>query len=175
MFWNYLPLIILLLIQVSNVLNRSDSRGYLLQDLELEIDAIQTNSTELQSFFLGARTKGDIDVLEFWKVNTNTFPTLAMMARDIFAIPVSTVPSEACFSSANRILTDKRSRLGPIVFERLVCLKDWIDAENRMQYKIEAATSGTETQDTNTGTEADSDDDGDLQDNDLWYMNSENF
>jgi hypothetical protein len=50
-----------------------------------------------------------------------------------------------------------------------VYLKDWIDAENRMQYKIEAATSGAKTQESVTGTEADNDldDKGDLQDNDL--------
>jgi hAT family C-terminal dimerisation region len=49
-------------------------------------------------------------------------------------VPVSTVPSESCFSSANRIFSDKRSKLGAHVFERLVCLKDWIDAEERNQY-----------------------------------------
>jgi hypothetical protein len=56
-----------------------------------------------------------------------------------------------------------------------MCLKDWIDAENRMQYKIEATTSGAKTQENGTDTEADndSDDEGDLQVNDLWYMNSD--
>jgi hAT family C-terminal dimerisation region len=53
------------------------------------------------------------------------------MAFDIFAMPMSTVPFESCFSSAKRILTDKRSRLGAKTFERLVCLKDWFDAEQR--------------------------------------------
>jgi hypothetical protein len=56
-----------------------------------------------------------------------------------------------------------------------MCLKDWIDTENRMQYKIEATTSGAKTQENGTDTEADndSDDEGDLQVNDLWYMNSD--
>jgi hypothetical protein len=53
-------------------------------------------------------------------------------------------------------------------FERLVCLKDWIDVENRMQYKIEAATSSVETQESGIGTEMDNDSD---DENDLWYMN----
>jgi hAT family C-terminal dimerisation region len=52
-----------------------------------------------------------------------------MMARDIFTVPVSTVPPESCFSSANSILTDKHSRLGAKTFERLVYLKDWFDVE----------------------------------------------
>jgi hAT family C-terminal dimerisation region len=55
-----------------------------------------------------------------------------MMARDVFAVHVSIVPSESCFSSANKILTDKRTKLGSKLFEQLVCNKDWIDAENRM-------------------------------------------
>jgi hAT family C-terminal dimerisation region len=96
--------------------------------------------------FLGASVLDEVDILDYWRRNANIFPTLAMMARDIFAVPMSTVPFESYFSSANRILTDKRIKLGPTVFERLVCLKDWIDAENRMQYKIEAATFSAETQ-----------------------------
>jgi hAT family C-terminal dimerisation region len=57
-----------------------------------------------------------------------------MIARDIFVVPVSTVPSESYFSSANMILTDKRNRLGAKTFERLVYLKDWSDAEQRNQH-----------------------------------------
>jgi len=75
-----------------------------------------------------------------------------MMARDVFAVPVSTVPSESCFSSANRILSDKRSKLGPHVFERLVCLKDWIQAEERSQHVHEASSSEVDTEES--GTEA---------------------
>ena len=37
--------------------------------------------------------------------------------------------------------------MGPTVFERLVCLKDWIDAENRDQFKEpEASLSGADTE-----------------------------
>jgi hAT family C-terminal dimerisation region len=59
-------------------------------------------------------------------------PTLIMMARDVFVVHVSIVPSESYFSSANKILTDKRTKLGSKLFEQLVCNKNWIDAENRM-------------------------------------------
>jgi hAT family C-terminal dimerisation region len=65
-------------------------------------------------------------------MNATTYPTLTMMACDIFAVSVSTVPSESFFSSANRILTDKRTKLGSKFFEQLMCNKDWIDAKNRM-------------------------------------------
>jgi hypothetical protein len=42
--------------------------------------------------------------------------------------------------------------LGAIVFEKFVCLKDWIDAEDHMQYDItlEATTSAIPTQKSGT-------------------------
>jgi hAT family C-terminal dimerisation region len=70
-----------------------------------------------------------IDILGYWKRNETAYPTLAMMACDIFIMPVLTVSSESYFSSANRILKDKRNILGVKTFERLICLKDWFDAE----------------------------------------------
>ena len=73
-----------------------------------------------------------------------------MMARDVFAVPVSTVPSESCFSSANRILSDKRSKLGAHVFERLVCLKDWIDADVRKQHQDQESSSAADTEESGT-------------------------
>jgi HJR/Mrr/RecB family endonuclease len=57
------------------------------------------------------------------------------MALDIFTVPVSTIASKSYFSAANRVLTDKRTRLGPDIFEALVLLKDWYDAEKRLQDK----------------------------------------
>lgn len=66
--------------------------------------------------------------------------------------------------------------MGATVFERLVCLKDWIDAENRMQYKeLEASTSGVDTQESGAGTEADNESDDECdpeEESGLWYMKS---
>ena len=88
---------------------------------------------------------------------------------------VSTVPSESCFSSANRILSDKRSKLGPHVFERLVCLKDWIQAEERRQHVPEASSSEVDTEESGTEArhQANSDSDG-AEESEEWYRN-ENF
>ena len=94
----------------------------------------QSNTNELVCYCLAIMEHYSIDVMEYWKKNASAYPTLTIMACDIFAVPVSTVPSESCFSSANMIFSDKCSKLGAKVFERLVCLKDWIDAETRMQH-----------------------------------------
>jgi hAT family C-terminal dimerisation region len=87
-----------------------------------------------------------------------------MMARDIFIVPMSTVPSESYFSSANMILTDKRSRLGAKTFKRLVCLKDCFDAEQRNQHAF------VEQPSDEFMTEADTNSDG-MPENELWYLN----
>jgi hAT family C-terminal dimerisation region len=145
---------------------RSNSRSVLLRDLEEDDDSqMQRNMNELVSYCLGSMEPDGIDILVYWKRNETAYPTLAMMARDIFVVPVSTVPSEFCFSSANKILTDKRNILDTKTFKRLVCLKDWFDAEQRNQHVPVEQSSGEFM------TEADGDLDG-MAENDLWYMNS---
>jgi hAT family C-terminal dimerisation region len=140
----------------------------------------QINNNESLSYCLGSLNDDQIDILEYWKRNATAYPTLAMMARDVFAVLVSTVPSESYFSLANMILTDKRTKLSSKFFEQLVCNKDWIDAESRMQHDttFEAATSAIETQESginipDISLEDDSDDPYDIQDNDLWYMHND--
>jgi hAT family C-terminal dimerisation region len=97
---------------------RSNSRYALLRDLEEDDDSqMQTNMNELVSYCLGSMEPDSIDILDYWKRNETAYPTLAMMARDIFTVPMSTVPSESYFSSANMILTVKRSRLDAKTFE----------------------------------------------------------
>jgi hypothetical protein len=58
-----------------------------------------------------------------------------------------------------------------------MCNKDWIDAENHMQYDttFEAPTSAIETQESGTDIplKDDSDYACDIQDNDLWYMHND--
>ena len=48
------------------------------------------------------------------------------MARDVLAIPITTVASESAFSTSGRILDDFRSSLTPFMVEALVCTQDWM-------------------------------------------------
>jgi hAT family C-terminal dimerisation region len=83
-------------------------------------------------YCLGSMEPDGIDILGYSKRIETAYPTLAMMARDIFIVSVSTVPSESCFSSAKQDTnrsTDQRGRLGAKTFERLVYFKDWYEAE----------------------------------------------
>nr|KAJ0191201.1 hypothetical protein LSAT_V11C800389740 [Lactuca sativa] len=65
-------------------------------------------------------------ILDWWKVNSPRFPILSLMARDVFAIPVSTVASESVFSTSGRVLDPFRSSLTPKIVESLICTQDWI-------------------------------------------------
>nr|KAJ0197777.1 hypothetical protein LSAT_V11C700372050 [Lactuca sativa] len=65
-------------------------------------------------------------ILDWWKVNSPRFPILSLMARDVFAIPVSTVASKSVFSTSGRVLDPFRSSLTPKIVESLICTQDWI-------------------------------------------------
>jgi hAT family C-terminal dimerisation region len=65
----------------------------------------------------------NFNIMQFWHQVKGVFPILASMT------------CEYCFSVANRVLTDKRTRLGERIFEALVLLKDWYDTESILQDK----------------------------------------
>ncbi|CAA0826261.1 Zinc finger BED domain-containing protein DAYSLEEPER [Striga hermonthica] len=68
----------------------------------------------------------DFDILTWWKTEGIRYGTLRLIARDIYAIPVSTVASEAVFSTSGRIVSKHRSRLIPDSLEALMCSQDWL-------------------------------------------------
>ncbi|XP_060672818.1 zinc finger BED domain-containing protein RICESLEEPER 2-like [Ziziphus jujuba] len=75
-------------------------------------------------------SKKDFDVLNWWRVNGNKYPILSKLAKDMFAIQVSTVASESAFSTGGRILDPFRSSLTPKMVEVLVCTQNWLKASS---------------------------------------------
>ncbi|KAM0873836.1 hypothetical protein ACQ4PT_037807 [Festuca glaucescens] len=96
-----------------------------------EIATVQPSKSELEQYLdesLTPRTQ-EFDILDWWKLNTLRFPTLSKMARDVLAIPVSTVTAGSSIFSAgtgSRMLDEYRSSLRPEIVEALVCAKDWL-------------------------------------------------
>ena len=70
------------------------------------------------------------DILKWWKANSTRFPILSRMARDLLAIPITSVASESAFSAGGRTLDDFRTSLTPKMVERLVCANDWLRGGN---------------------------------------------
>lgn len=68
----------------------------------------------------------NFDILNWWKTNGVKYPNLQKMARDILAIPVSTVASESAFSTSGRIVGPHRNRLHPTTLEALMCCRRWL-------------------------------------------------
>jgi hypothetical protein len=67
----------------------------------------------------------DLDILEFWSGMSKCYPNLANLARDILAIPISTVPSKSVFTMGEKVVSPRRSTLEPDLLEMLISLHDW--------------------------------------------------
>ena len=68
----------------------------------------------------------NFDILAYWKGCESRCPILSRIARDIYAIPVSTVASESAFSIGGRFVSPHRNRLHPKTLEALMCARDWL-------------------------------------------------
>ena len=86
------------------------------------------NKSEIDQYLEhGCETRApNFDILDWWKINEVKYPILARVARDVMAIPVSTVSSESAFSTGGRVLGPFRGSLSPRTVEALVCTQNWL-------------------------------------------------
>ena len=86
------------------------------------------SKTELERYLQEAREpkNTNFDILTWWKDQKKRYPILHNMAKDVLAIPISTVASESAFSMGGRVLDDFRTSLTPKMVEALVCSNDWL-------------------------------------------------
>ncbi|KAL2938851.1 putative AC9 transposase, partial [Bienertia sinuspersici] len=80
-------------------------------------DGSGSSSSSLKKKVLGEyltyqfETEENFHIIQWWKNHSSKFPVLARIAKDILAIPASTIASESAFSAGRRVLYEKRSRL----------------------------------------------------------------
>lgn len=77
--------------------------------------------------FLRATALGDkrADPFEWWRSNEHRYPNVALVARDILAIPASSVCSEECFSVAGNLVDAHRTRLSDESIRSTMLLRAW--------------------------------------------------
>ena len=103
-----------------------------LKKQKMESGASDNKRNELE-VYLGEAIVDDnegFDALRWWKVNSERFPILSKMARDLLAVPISTVASESTFSTSGRVLDNFRSSLTPKIVQAFVCTQDWLRESN---------------------------------------------
>ncbi|RZB96104.1 putative AC transposase [Glycine soja] len=74
------------------------------------------------------------DILRWWKGKSTKYYVLAHMARDILAIPVSSVSFEDAFSTGDHVLDRYHSCLDPTTVEALICSKSWLSHNLRKNW-----------------------------------------
>ena len=75
--------------------------------------------------------------MQWWHEHKTNYPVLSLLARDLLTVPVSTVFSEAAFSLTGRIIEERRTNLSSEMVEILTIVKDWEQAEARIQHTAE--------------------------------------
>ncbi|KAK4834948.1 hypothetical protein QYF36_002924 [Acer negundo] len=98
--------------------NKEDS----LKGMKQQEEDINKGKSEVDLYLLERAEKLNerFDVLAWWKNSLVKFPILSMVARDVFAMSISTVASESAFSTGGRILDPFRSSLTPKIVEGLI-------------------------------------------------------
>ena len=118
-----------------------DIEKLMTQKFEMSIGSAESNEkkTELDKYIGEDHEPKDpkFDILNWWRVQQCRYPVLAKMAKDILAIPVSTVASESAFSTGGRVLDTFRTSLTPRMVEALVCTQDWLRASRRTPIILE--------------------------------------
>ena len=70
-------------------------------------------------------------LLDWWKINENRFPGLALMARDVLAAPISSVGVERVFNIARDIISYRRGRLNPGTIRKLIISKHYLQRQRK--------------------------------------------
>lgn len=86
-------------------------------------DSDQTLPDEIESY-LNSKVANDVDLVEWWKANSNQYPHLSQLANIYFGIPATSASSERAFSTAGNTMTAKRSGLHPTKLQQLTFIHD---------------------------------------------------
>nr|GEY69396.1 zinc finger BED domain-containing protein RICESLEEPER 2-like [Tanacetum cinerariifolium] len=115
-------------------LQQSENFQECLKKRNLDAEGNVLTETQLDRYLNEDTVKydDDFDISLWWKNNTETFPVLSKIAKDVLAIPLSAVGSESAFKAKfGKLVDDFRSSLSPSIVEALVCTEDWRDKSQK--------------------------------------------
>ncbi|CAN1248930.1 Zinc finger BED domain-containing protein RICESLEEPER 2 [Linum perenne] len=121
---------------INTDIRRLSTRGRCTAIHDSDDEEDMVDSSELTLYFTEAQYRekdqednsvvDSFDILKWWATHGVRFPVLAEIARDMLAIPISTVASESAFSTGGRVLNSFRTSLIPGIVEALICCGDWL-------------------------------------------------
>ncbi|KAK1400053.1 zinc finger BED domain-containing protein DAYSLEEPER-like [Heracleum sosnowskyi] len=116
------------------------SNGLGLKDFEMYIveTTSQQSKSELDQYLEESVLPRvpTFDVLGWWKLNKNKYPTLSRMARNLLSVPVCTVGPDLVFHTVSKKMDPYRCSLGPETVEALICAKDWLQPDSSGQQAV---------------------------------------
>lgn len=80
---------------------------------------------EVTNFLQSAH--GCNEVLEFWKKSEHLYPRLAIVAKSVLAIPITSACSESAFSVAGCLIRSRRASIAPHRVEKVLFVHDNYD------------------------------------------------
>ncbi|GKV36286.1 hypothetical protein SLEP1_g44435 [Rubroshorea leprosula] len=70
----------------------------------------------------------EINILNWWCNNSSRFPTLGMVARDILAIPLSTIMSSSAFAKDITKIISNYGHQESHIINAIICCQDWLES-----------------------------------------------
>ncbi|KAL8118649.1 hypothetical protein AgCh_016244 [Apium graveolens] len=91
-----------------------------------------TNFLLYVAVVLDPRKCEGFDILGWWKNNSTRLPILSQIAKHVLGMLVSSVASEAAFSTSGRMIDAYQSSLSSKTVEALICSRDWLRSSNNV-------------------------------------------
>lgn len=105
-------------------------------DLDFDFLYVKQNvdvdwESEINLYLNQERAASNINILDWWKCHSGTYPLLSKMARDILCVPATSVPVERVFSEGSLVVTKNRCSLKDDKIRALMCINGWMKSSLR--------------------------------------------